>query len=237
MAVVRQPTDVDSLGHTAALPSSAPFLHEWEPFWVELWVDTPEEAGIGVAGGTLDLAYEHETIHRHSNRVRGCVYPSNHRNDRRCVRPDPQPRRPDDPRRRRVCRLSGSDRAAGRLDRAGRGCFAASGSYRGDRPAGNGNRRSSRESPLRRLQAAAVDRALVDRSVSRSIFTRQAGILGQGAVEYNPLGRESESSLCLTASRRRRYFEQRMPWAACPPLRNTAHAASKGRQAARGICE
>jgi VCBS repeat-containing protein len=58
MTAVRQPTDVDPLGHATALPASAAFLHEWESYWVELWLSTPDDVGIGVAGGTLDFAYD-----------------------------------------------------------------------------------------------------------------------------------------------------------------------------------
>jgi VCBS repeat-containing protein len=56
--VVRQPTSLDAQGETKTLPKDAEYLHEWESYWVEVWVSTPDEAGIGVAGGTLDLAYD-----------------------------------------------------------------------------------------------------------------------------------------------------------------------------------
>ncbi|MCH8042774.1 MAG: tandem-95 repeat protein, partial [Planctomycetes bacterium] len=58
MTVVRQPTNVDALGQTKTLPKDAEFLHEWESFWVEVWVSTPDDDGIGIAGGTLDLVYD-----------------------------------------------------------------------------------------------------------------------------------------------------------------------------------
>ena len=56
--MVREPTNVDATGQTKTLPKDAEFLHEWESYWVEVWVSTSDEAGVGVAGGTVDLAYD-----------------------------------------------------------------------------------------------------------------------------------------------------------------------------------
>ncbi|MCH8045152.1 MAG: tandem-95 repeat protein, partial [Planctomycetes bacterium] len=58
MTVVRQPTNVDALGQTKTLAKDAEFLHEWESYWVEVWVSTPDDDGVGIAGGTLDLSYD-----------------------------------------------------------------------------------------------------------------------------------------------------------------------------------
>ncbi|MBN2582742.1 MAG: PD40 domain-containing protein, partial [Planctomycetes bacterium] len=61
-ALVRQPTSFDQAetGEVAILPSSEAWIHEWEPFWIELWVSTPEMALLGVSGGTVDLSYATE---------------------------------------------------------------------------------------------------------------------------------------------------------------------------------
>jgi hypothetical protein len=58
MTVVRVPSTTDSNGETAALPDDVAWVHEWEPFWVEIWVGTPDSNTSGVAAATVDLLYD-----------------------------------------------------------------------------------------------------------------------------------------------------------------------------------
>jgi hypothetical protein len=39
------------------LPASADWVHEWESFWVEIWVSTPGTTTLGIAAATVDLQY------------------------------------------------------------------------------------------------------------------------------------------------------------------------------------
>ncbi|MHC4176255.1 MAG: Ig-like domain-containing protein, partial [Planctomycetota bacterium] len=57
VSVVLDPTATESNGEVAALPESEPYLHEWQSYWVELWVSTPALDTSGVIGGTVDLGY------------------------------------------------------------------------------------------------------------------------------------------------------------------------------------
>ena len=59
MTLVRQPTSFDEqeTGEVDMLPPSEPWIHAWEPFWMELWVSTPQTDTVGTSGGTLDLLY------------------------------------------------------------------------------------------------------------------------------------------------------------------------------------
>lgn len=55
ISVVKDRTVVSSDGHTFALPADADWLHEWDSFWVEVWVDTA--SGFGVSDVLTDIAY------------------------------------------------------------------------------------------------------------------------------------------------------------------------------------
>ena len=56
LTLVKTPTTTDAAGEVAALPASAPFVHEWEPYFVELWGSTPAGAE-GIASFRADLSY------------------------------------------------------------------------------------------------------------------------------------------------------------------------------------
>ncbi len=55
ISVVKERTDVLSNGHTAALPANEDWLHEWDSFWVEVWVDTA--TGFSISDVLTDIAY------------------------------------------------------------------------------------------------------------------------------------------------------------------------------------
>ncbi len=57
MTIVHEPSAIGDNGEVVSLPDSADWVHEWQSFWVEIWVSTPETATLGVAGATLDLQY------------------------------------------------------------------------------------------------------------------------------------------------------------------------------------
>lgn len=54
-SVVKSPTALDSSGQIDALPVNEKWLSEWDGFWVEVWANTADAAGI--LGGTVDLKY------------------------------------------------------------------------------------------------------------------------------------------------------------------------------------
>jgi hypothetical protein len=58
MTIVGMPSTTSGSGEVAALPDSAGWVHEWEPFWVEIWVGTPDSTTSGVAAATVDLRYD-----------------------------------------------------------------------------------------------------------------------------------------------------------------------------------
>ena len=59
MTVVREATAFDDslTGEVLALPANEPWLGEWEPFWVELWMSTPAGSVLGVTEASIDLTY------------------------------------------------------------------------------------------------------------------------------------------------------------------------------------
>jgi len=58
ITTVRQPTAVDPVtGEITSLPASVTWVHEWEPFWIEIWASTPYTNNFGVAGIQCDLSY------------------------------------------------------------------------------------------------------------------------------------------------------------------------------------
>tara|TARA_R110002095_G_scaffold152237_4_gene132172 strand:- start:156276 stop:173423 length:17148 start_codon:yes stop_codon:yes gene_type:complete len=55
ITVVKDRTVVSGDGHTFALPANADWLHEWDSFWVEVWVDTA--SGFGISDVLTNIAY------------------------------------------------------------------------------------------------------------------------------------------------------------------------------------
>jgi hypothetical protein len=55
--IVREPSATDVKGQVAALPASADWVHEWQSFWVEIWVSTPDASSVGIAQAMVDLQY------------------------------------------------------------------------------------------------------------------------------------------------------------------------------------
>jgi large repetitive protein len=39
------------------LPASADWVHEWQSFWVEIWVSTPDTTTVGITEAVVDLHY------------------------------------------------------------------------------------------------------------------------------------------------------------------------------------
>jgi hypothetical protein len=57
VTIVIEPSETDNKGEVAALPLSADWVHEWQSFWVEIWVSTPATTTLGVAEAMVDLQY------------------------------------------------------------------------------------------------------------------------------------------------------------------------------------
>jgi hypothetical protein len=57
MTIVREPSETTGAGEVGSLRASAQWVHEWELFWVEIWVSTPESTTVGVAQAKVDLQY------------------------------------------------------------------------------------------------------------------------------------------------------------------------------------
>jgi choice-of-anchor C domain-containing protein len=57
MTIVHEPSAIGDYGEVASLPVSADWVHEWQSFWVEIWVSTPEMTTVGVAEAMVDLQY------------------------------------------------------------------------------------------------------------------------------------------------------------------------------------
>ncbi|HBO44388.1 MAG TPA: hypothetical protein DD670_10740 [Planctomycetaceae bacterium] len=57
--LVRDASSFDSLGtgERSTLPTNAEWIDEWDSFWVEVWVGTPDTDDIGVSSVQLDLIY------------------------------------------------------------------------------------------------------------------------------------------------------------------------------------
>lgn len=60
LTLVRSPSSFDDsdLGERATLPESIDWIDEWDTYWVEVWVSTPNGDSVGVAGAQLDLTYD-----------------------------------------------------------------------------------------------------------------------------------------------------------------------------------
>jgi hypothetical protein len=57
MTIVHEPSTIGDNGEIASLPASAGWVHEWQSFWVEIWVSTPDVTTLAVAGASVDLQY------------------------------------------------------------------------------------------------------------------------------------------------------------------------------------
>jgi hypothetical protein len=62
MTIVRQPTQTDHDGVVASVPDNADWVHEWESFWVELWLSTSDATPAAVAAATVDLHYASDLV-------------------------------------------------------------------------------------------------------------------------------------------------------------------------------
>jgi subtilisin family serine protease/subtilisin-like proprotein convertase family protein len=57
MTIVHAPSTTDVNGQVVALPANEPWVHEWQSFWVEIWVSTPDSTALGVAEAQVNLLY------------------------------------------------------------------------------------------------------------------------------------------------------------------------------------
>jgi hypothetical protein len=57
MTIVHAPSTTDVNGQVVALPANEPWVHEWQSFWVEIWVSTPDSTALGVAEAQVNLQY------------------------------------------------------------------------------------------------------------------------------------------------------------------------------------
>ncbi|TVS18383.1 MAG: PKD domain-containing protein, partial [Planctomycetaceae bacterium] len=62
MTIVHEPSATDVNGEVGELPASADWVHEWQSFWVEIWVSTPDMPTLAVAGATVDLQYHSDYL-------------------------------------------------------------------------------------------------------------------------------------------------------------------------------
>jgi hypothetical protein len=62
MTIVIEPSETDNKGEVAALPLSVDWVHEWQSFWVEIWVSTPATTNLGVAEAMVDLRYNSDYL-------------------------------------------------------------------------------------------------------------------------------------------------------------------------------
>jgi hypothetical protein len=59
MTIVHEPSAIDDNGEGEMLPGSEDWVHEWQSFWVEIWVSTPDTATVGRRRGDGGLAVQH----------------------------------------------------------------------------------------------------------------------------------------------------------------------------------
>jgi YD repeat-containing protein len=57
MTIVHTPSTAGEHGEVATLPASVDWVHEWQSFWVEIWVSTPDTTVYSLAEATVDLQY------------------------------------------------------------------------------------------------------------------------------------------------------------------------------------
>ncbi|MDA1055202.1 MAG: dockerin type I domain-containing protein [Planctomycetota bacterium] len=58
LTTVRTPTNTASNGEVSQLPDSEVRFHEWEPFWVEVWLHTPDSTRFSISDVDIDLRYD-----------------------------------------------------------------------------------------------------------------------------------------------------------------------------------
>ncbi len=57
MTIVETPSATAGNGEVADLPASTAWVHEWEQFWVEIWVSTPDTTTLAISQAAVDLQY------------------------------------------------------------------------------------------------------------------------------------------------------------------------------------
>jgi hypothetical protein len=57
MTIVHQPSATGDNGEVGTLPLSASWVHEWQSFWVEIWVSTPDTTTVSLTQATVNLQY------------------------------------------------------------------------------------------------------------------------------------------------------------------------------------
>ncbi len=62
MRVVAQPSATGGGGEVDTLPDNESWVHEWQSFWVEIWVSTPDSTTLGVAEAAVDLQYQRDYL-------------------------------------------------------------------------------------------------------------------------------------------------------------------------------
>lgn len=58
LRVVEVPSDVGPAGQVDALPESVEYVHEWQSYWVEIYVTDPDSVDSAVLGGSVSLLYD-----------------------------------------------------------------------------------------------------------------------------------------------------------------------------------
>ena len=58
--IVTEPNLLDTNGESESLPAETNWIDEWQPFYVEVWVNTPATEDMGVASAYVDLMYNTE---------------------------------------------------------------------------------------------------------------------------------------------------------------------------------
>ena len=62
MTIIHEPSEIGDNGEVVSLPNSAVWVHEWQSFWVEIWVSTPETTTLGITEAMVDLHYHAEYL-------------------------------------------------------------------------------------------------------------------------------------------------------------------------------
>ena len=58
MTIVALTSSLGDHGEVDDLPASVDWVHEWQSFWVEIWVSTPDSTSVGIVEATVNLQYE-----------------------------------------------------------------------------------------------------------------------------------------------------------------------------------
>ncbi|TVS10929.1 MAG: hypothetical protein EA424_24505 [Planctomycetaceae bacterium] len=62
MTIVAEPSATGQHGVVTALPDSLAWVHEWQSFWVEIWVSTPNTTTVGVAQAQVNLQHHSDYL-------------------------------------------------------------------------------------------------------------------------------------------------------------------------------